>query len=170
MKRNNMISWFVGLYAGKETVKNVQFFKSMAKGWRFVNVFVLGYIYKQMMMNQTASMYGPVMGAYFRKYADCVQKDPNAIVDEKKSYFYIDTSEYMSYSNADLSDEYHVHHGPQPEGDSLDSSWLSEVDKFLKGEENQLKQHHKFYDYNFEFIDKSFPSAEKVSELMHKTE
>merc|ERR1740133_460855 len=90
-------------------------------------------------MNQTASMYGPVMGAYFRKYADCVQKDPNAIVDEKKSYFYIDTSEYMSYSNADLSDEYHVHHGPQPEGDSLDSSWLSEVDKFLKGEENQLK-------------------------------
>jgi len=51
----------------------------------------------------------------------------------------------------------------------LDSSWLTEVDKFLKGEKHHLKEHKRFYDYNFEFIDKSFPTAEKVADLMHKT-
>merc|ERR550514_70043 len=114
-------------------------------------------------MTQTAAMYGPVMGAYFRKYSKSVKRDVLEIQDPKKQYFYIDTSQYMNYTNADLSDQYHVHHGPQPEGDALDSSWLSEVDKFLKGEDNSLKQHKKFYDYNYEFIDKSFPSAEKVA-------
>jgi hypothetical protein len=51
----------------------------------------------------------------------------------------------------------------------MDSSWLVEVDKFLSGEENHLKEHHRFLDYNYQFIDKSFPSAEKASDLMHKT-
>jgi len=41
-----------------------------------------------------------------------------------------------------------------------------EVDKFLSGEENNLKGHKLFYDYPFEFVDKSFPSAEKVAALM----
>jgi hypothetical protein len=49
-----------------------------------------------------------------------------------------------------------------------DSSWLSEVDKFLMGEPNHLKDHPRFYNYNFELKDKSFPSAEKVADLMHK--
>jgi hypothetical protein len=44
-----------------------------------------------------------------------------------------------------------------------------EVDKFLRGEKNHLKQHKLFYDYPFEFVDKSFPTAEKVQDLMHKT-
>ena len=34
------------------------------------------------------------------------------IKDEKKAYFYIDTSEYMNYSNATLGDQYHMSHGP----------------------------------------------------------
>ena len=42
-----------------------------------------------------------------------------------------------------------------------------EVDKFLNNEENDLKGHKKFLNYDFEFIDKSFPSAEKVRDLMH---
>ena len=44
------------------------------------------------------------------------------------------------------------------------------MDRFLKGEENNLKDHKRFYNYNFEFVDKSFPSAEKVADLMHKTD
>ena len=44
-----------------------------------------------------------------------------------------------------------------------------EVDKFLKGEKNHLKEHKLYYDYPFEFVDKSFPTAEKVQDLMHKT-
>ena len=56
------------------------------------------------------------------------------------------------------------------EGESLDSSWLVEVDKFLRGEENHLKDHKRYLNYDFEFIDKSFPTADKVKDLMHKTD
>lgn len=89
------------------------------------------------------------------------------IKDSKKEYFYIDTSQYMNYTNETVSDEYHCHHGPQPEGDVLDSSWLSQVDKFLKGEENNLKGHKRYLNYPYELKDKSFPSADAVSDLMH---
>jgi hypothetical protein len=43
------------------------------------------------------------------------------------------------------------------------------MDKFLKGEENNIKDHKKFYNYNFELMDKSFPSSDAVADLMHKT-
>ena len=42
----------------------------------------------------------------------------------------------MNYSNKTLGDNYHTSHGPQPEGEAMDSSYLTEVDKFLKGEDN----------------------------------
>jgi len=45
---------------------------------------------------------------------------------------------------------------------------LTEVDKFLNNEPNDLKNHKRFYNYDFQFIDKSFPSAEKVADMMHK--
>lgn len=111
-----------------------------------------------------------MIGAYLRKYKASVKKDLFEIDDDKRKYFYIDTSQYMNYTNEDLSDEHHVHHGPQPEGDNMDSSYLAEMDKFLRGEENNFRGHKKFYDYPFEFKDKSFPTAEKVADLMHKKE
>jgi len=49
----------------------------------------------------------------------------------------------------------------------MDSSWLSELDKFLRCEDNKLKEHKNFVNYNFEYIDKSFPTAEKAHDLMH---
>ena len=49
----------------------------------------------------------------------------------------------------------------------MDSSYLIEMDKFLAGEENHFRQHKRFYDFPFEFVDKSFPTADKVSDLMH---
>ena len=45
----------------------------------------------------------------------------------------------MAYGYKDLGHDYHVNHGPQPEGEAMDSSWLGELDKFLKGEDNTLK-------------------------------
>ena len=74
----------------------------------------------------------------------------------------------MAYGYKDLGHDYHVNHGPQPEGEAMDSSWLGEIDKFLKGEENSLKQHKNFINYQYEFLDKSFPSAENAHDLMHK--
>ena len=109
-----------------------------------------------------------MMGAYFRKYAGQAKNDVFDIKDPKKSYFYIDTSSYMNYDNKSLGDQYHVSHGPQPEGEAMDSSYLTEVDKFLRGEENNLKAHKKFLNYPYEFQDKSFPSADAVKEMMSK--
>jgi len=114
MNRNNWMSWAVGLWLGVETVSNVGYFAKMAKGWKVLSLFGLGYLYKSVLMAQTGQMYGPVMGAYLRKYSDAVKRDLFEIKDAKKEYFYIDTSEYMNYDNKDLADEYHVHHGPQP--------------------------------------------------------
>lgn len=166
--RNNRISWTLGTWLGFETVCRVPYFRSMALGWRFCSCLGLAFTYKSLMMSYSAQYYNPVVGAFLRKYDHCIKRDVTDITDEKREYFYIDTSQYMKYTNQDLGDEYHVHHGPQPEGESLDSSWLVEVDKFLNNEPNHLKEHKRFYNYNFEFIDKSFPSAEKVAEVMHR--
>ena len=84
-------------------------------------------------MNWSSGLYAPTLGAYFRKYQKSVSRDLFDIKDTKKEYFYIDTSQYMNYTNRDLQDEYHCEHGPQPEGESMNSSWLHEVDNFLKG-------------------------------------
>ena len=171
MVRNNRISWFVGGWAAFEIVTKDAWFKQLAHGWKGCWWLAIAYAAKSGLMLWSSSMYGPVMGAYLRKSKGDIKQDLFHIQDKKKEYFYIDTSQYMNYSGKDLSDdEYHCHHGPQPEGESQDSSWLVEVDKFLKGEENNLKDHKRFYNFPFELKDKSFPTAEAVSDLMHKTE
>ncbi len=84
----------------------------MALGWRALSLFGLGLVYKTAFMEINSGMYGPVIGAYLRKYQKFIKTDLYEIKDAKKEYFYIDTSDYMSYSNKTLSDEYHCHHGP----------------------------------------------------------
>ena len=109
MNRNNWMSWSwcVGLWLGVETVSNFGYFAKMAKGWKILSLFSLGYptsyLYKSVLMAQTGQMYGPVMGAYLRKYSDAVKRDLFEIKDAKKEYFYIDTSEYMNYDNKEGS-------------------------------------------------------------------
>ena len=41
-----------------------------------------------------------------------------------------------------------------------------ELDKFLKGEENHLKEHKYFVNYKYEYLDKSFPSTEAAHQLI----
>lgn len=112
--RNNRISWFAGLWFGFEVVARQAYFRQMALGWRFCSWMALGFATQRFLMAQSSAHYAPTIGAYFRKYNHCVKRDIYDIKDEKKEYFYIDTSQYMNYSNADLADEFHVHHGPQP--------------------------------------------------------
>ena len=123
MARNNLMSWGVGLWLGMETVARVGPFKGMKFGRKALSCLFVSYIFKSILMQQTAAIYGPTMQAYLRKYADQSKTSLFEIHDDKKSYFYIDTSEYMRYSNKDLGDEYHCGHGPQPEGESLNASW-----------------------------------------------
>ena len=45
----------------------------------------------------------------------------------------------MSYTHDDLEHGHgHVNQGPQPDGEALDASWLTTLDKFLSGD----KEHH----------------------------
>ena len=170
MVRTNRMAWFVGGWLGYELCRHDHIIRSWAPGWRFLTVFGAAFFLKSFIMQGYSSYCGPLMGAYFRKYATNAKTDAFDIKDPKKEYFYIDTSEYMNYSNGTLGDEYHCSHGPQPEGEAMDSSYLIEVDKFLKGEPNHLKDHTRFLNYPYTFVDKSFPSADAVKEMMGKTE
>ena len=84
----------------------------MAYGWRGLSCLGLTYLTHHFAMANSSKYYEPVIGAYLRKYDSNVTRDMFEIRDEKKAYFYIDTSEYMNYSNATLGDEYHISHGP----------------------------------------------------------
>ena len=165
--RNRGLAWGAGFWLGFETVNRVGYFKRMAVGWKALSLLGSAYLYKNVFQYYNGQTYGPLLSAFFRKYTNVSKADKFAITDRKREYFEIDTSEYMNYGYEDLGHDYHVNHGPQPDGEAMDSSWLSELDKFLRSEDNKLKEHKNFVNYNYDFIDKSFPSAEKVHDLMH---
>ena len=114
MVRNNRLGWFGGLWLGFETIRKVPYFRSMALGWQGLTWLGLGYFYRSAFMTYTSQSYNPTISAYLRKYQNFVKKDLFDIRDEKKQYFYIDTSQYMSDRNMNIGDEYHAHEGPQP--------------------------------------------------------
>lgn len=161
------MAWFGGLWLGFETVSRVAYFKKMAFGWKLLSLIGTATLYKNVFQFFNSQTYGPLISAYFRKYQSLSKSDRFQITDRKREYYEIDTSEYMNYGYSDLGHDYHVNHGPQPDGEAMDSSWLSELDKFLRGEENHLKEHKYFMNYNFEYLDKSFPTAEKAHDLFH---
>jgi hypothetical protein len=41
------------------------------------------------------------------------------------------------------------------------------MDKFLKGEENNWKEHKFYFKEKFDYIDKSFPTLELAAEVFH---
>ena len=146
----------------------IPYLKSVALGWKFASVLAIGYTYKQVFSYLNSYTYGPVAAAYLRKYHKLARSDLYEIKDEKREYFYIDTSEYTNQGFKDLDHhQHHAHHGPQPDGDVQDSTWLVELDKFLRGEENSLKEHKFYINNKIEFIDKSFPTVERAHEVFH---
>ena len=165
--RNRGLAWGAGLWLSFETISRVGYFRKLAWGWKTLSFLGVGFFYNQIFQYLNGQTYGPLLSAFFRKYSNVAKTDRFAITDRKREYFDIDTSSYMNYSYKDLGHDYHVNHGPQPDGEAMDSSWLSELDKFLRGEDNKLKEHKNFVNYQYEYIDKSFPTPEKAHELMH---
>lgn len=161
-QRNRYLAWFGGLWFGAEVVARVNCFKNMAVGWRILSLFGTAYAAKTAIQMYTGIQYGPLFSAYFRKYAKQAKTDLFAIDDRKREYYEIDTNQYMNYTYKDLGHDYHTNHGPQPDGEALDNTWLVEVDKFLRGEENKLKEHKNFVNYKFEYMDKGYPTIEAV--------
>ena len=114
MSRNNSLAWFGGLWLGAEVVMADRYFRSMATGWRFLSLIGIASVFKGLAMSWSSGLYQPTLGAYFRKYQSAIQRDLWDIKDKKKEYFYIDTSQYMNYTNESIGDGVHCHHGPQP--------------------------------------------------------
>ena len=77
----------------------------------------------------------------------------------------------MDYTEEDLGDIHrHSNHGPQPDGEAKDASYLVELNAFLDGKPNHLKDHPRFLNYNYEFIDKSYPSQDDAKNLIEGTQ
>ena len=130
--RASGLAMFAGFALGLETVTRHAYFKKMALGWRVCSFFGVAYGFKCLFNTYNAHYYGPLMGAYLRRYDSVITADRFEMVDRKREYYEIDTSQYMSYTDEDLHS--HVNHGPQPDGEHMDASWLSELDLFLSTE------------------------------------
>lgn len=172
-RRNGVLSMFAGFWAGAEIVSRVAYFKKMAPGFRFLTWIGIGiWATEEFRYWSAGYYYMPVLCAYFKKYDHVAKTDLFDIRDEKREWFEIDTSQYMNYTFKDLDHHHHsINHGPQPDGEELDSSWFVEMDKYLRGEENRWKEHPKFRDYKFDYSDKyQWPSTETVHNVFHAKE
>ena len=73
----------------------------------------------------------------------------------------------MAYTEDDLGDVHrHANHGPQPDGEAKDASYLQELDAFLDCKPNHLKDHPRFLNYAYQYKDKSYPTIEQAKELI----
>lgn len=74
----------------------------------------------------------------------------------------------MAYTEQEAMENIHAHsnHGPQPDGEAKDATYLHELDAFLDGKPNHLKEHPRFLNYDYEFADKSYPSLEQAKDLI----
>ena len=165
------LGWFGGFFVGATAVTRVPYFKSMALGWRCLSLIGVAGATKMMVCQYYARTYGPLIGSYFRKYQNVGATDAWEIRDRKREFYQIDDSQYMDYTEDDLGDVHrHANHGPQPDGEVKDASYLVELNAFLDGKPNHLKDHPRFLNYNYEFIDKSYPSLDDAKNLIEGTQ
>ena len=172
-KRSSALSYFAGIWTSFELVTRVPYFRKMLPGWRFISFLALGsYLSLEYRYYSGGYYYMPLLCSFFKKYDNVAKTDLFDIKDEKREWFELDTSQYMSYNFEDLDPHHHnINHGPQPDGEALDSSWFTELNKLLKGEPNKLKEHPKYRDYAFDYSDKyQWPSTEKVHDVFHAKE
>ena len=165
-ERANYLSYFTGLWLGAETVLRMPYFRRMAVGWKFVSWFGLGSVYCYAFNWRNSQQYQPLIGAYLRKYQDKITPDLFEMRDRKREFYEIDTSQYMDYTLEDVESFSHINLSPQPDGENKDSSWLEELDNFLSGKENHLKEHKNFVNHQYEFIEKSFPTKDAANDLI----
>ena len=172
-KRNYYLSSLGGLYASYEIVSRLQYFKKMASGWKFLSFILIGtWLSEEIRYYSCGYYFMPLLNAKYKKYSSFAKSDMFDIVDEKRQWFELDTSQYMDYTFDDLDHHHHkMNHGPQPDGEVLNNSWFTEYNKYLKGEPSKLKEHPKFRNYNFEYSDKyTWPSLEKVKGVFEAPE
>lgn len=161
------LGWGAGLMVSATAITRVPYLAGMASGWRLLSFLGVAACTKGLVQSYYGKTYGPLIGAYLRKYQGAGTTDQFEIRDRKREFYQIDDSAYTAYSEKDF-DWLHAHanHGPQPDGMVLDASYLKEVDAFLAGKPNNLKGHPRFLDFNFQFKDKSYPTVEAAEALI----
>ena len=167
-RRASLMATAAGAFVGFEVMTRHPYFRTMASGWKICSFFAVGYAAKTVFNMWSGRTYAPIIGAYLRKYDSHSTNDTFEITDRRREFYQIDDSQYMNYTEEDLTDHRHVSHGPQPDGIARDSTWLEQLDLFLDGKENTLKEHPRYLKYDYKFIDKSFPSAEQAKDLITK--
>jgi hypothetical protein len=147
--RASNLAMFAGFFGGLEAVTRHSYFSKMAIGWKVASFFAVSYGFKSLFNAYNAQTYGPVIGAYLRKYQEKSVTDLFELQDRKRDFYQIDTSQYMSYTHEDL-DHGHSNYGPQPDGEAADASWLTALDKFLSGaKDHHLQDHENFLKYSY---------------------
>jgi hypothetical protein len=166
-RRVENLGWGLGFFVGLSFISKDAWARKLAVGWKVLTFFATAGITKAVVCNYYGRTYGPLMGAYLRKYSDVSASDAWEIRDRKREFYQIDDSQYMAYTEDDLENIHrHSNHGPQPDGEAKDASWLREVDAFLDGKESNIKSHPRFLPYNYEWKDKSYPTLEQAKELL----
>lgn len=122
-QRNRYLAWFGGLWVGFEVTARCSCFTKMAIGWKLLSMLGMAWAVKTSVQLYNGFYYGPIFSAYFRKYGNYAKTDIYQISDRKREFYYIDTTQYLNYTNEDLGHDYHANHGPQPDGEVLDSTW-----------------------------------------------
>jgi len=164
--RVNNLAYFAGCFVAA-TCTFMPRFQKLAWGWKIANFGLAAIVTNKAINGVYSNYYGPLICAYFRKYKDVTVRDPYEIRDRKREFYQIDDSQYMDYTVDDLQNiSQHMNHGPQPDGEAHDSSYLTELGAFLDNKPNHLKEHHKFLDYDYEFIDKSYPTVDMAKDLI----
>mmetsp|Transcript_36907 Transcript_36907/g.35634 ORF Transcript_36907/g.35634 Transcript_36907/m.35634 type:complete len:240 (+) Transcript_36907:1-720(+) len=170
LSRNSYLGWFGGLWLGVEAALRVPYLRACAPGWRFLSIFGTAFVAASLFNDYNSFTYGPIASALLKRHSQHAKTDLFQITDRKREFYEIDTSQYMNYQYEDIQDEYHTHHGPQPDGEGKDSSWLVEMDKFLRGEHNHLKEHKNFINYDFQYKNKDYPTVQDAHNLFHAKE
>ena len=102
---------------------------------------------------------------FFKKYSHLAKEDLFEIRDEKREWFNIDTSQYMNYTFDDIHG-YHAHHGPQPDDMVMNQTWNIELDKYMRGEESNVKSHPFWNDYKYTYTDEgTWPKVDDIEKV-----
>ena len=148
-RRVTNLGWFGGAFVSLAAMTKVPYFSSMAPGWKLLSFIGVAGATKMMVCQYYSRSYGPLIGSYFRKYAHVGATDAWELRDRKREFYQIDDSQYMAYTEEDVDVHRHANHGPQPDGEAKDASYLAELNAFLDGRPNHLKEHPRFLNFNY---------------------
>jgi hypothetical protein len=166
-RRVTNLATFFGCFVGASVIMKDPIINKWALGWRGMAFIGIAGFTRMCICQYYSRTYGPLIGNYLRKYQDVGAADAWEIRDRKREYYQIDDSQYMAYTEETMDDVHrHSNHGPQPDGEAKDASYLTELDAFLDGKPNHLKEHPRFLNFAYEFKDKSYPSLEQAKDLI----